>query len=220
MEYKDTQNNQSKKKEKNLPQKTLLEELRNEIQKTEPEKVSFLKRALLSAELIKEGLEKDLINPIDADNFANSLIEWNTVPVIIGTSKKPIFSIKTIIQARPNIIENYRKHARKNGLDLKEGSKWRKEKAQKIADLLEMGNDWLEKKYGPFQLSPKDKMLEVIKIAKQNEAVREMLGKEEEIKNSSKGTREEVNSFMELNFANFIVGQSLKKFLKDNYTLL
>ena len=220
MEYKNTQNNQSKKKEENIPQKSLLEELRNEIQKTEPEKVSFLKRALLSAELIKEGLEKDLINPIDADNFANSLIEWNTVPVIIGTSQKPIFPIKTIMEARPNIIENYRKRARENGLDLREESKWRKEKAQKIADLLEMGNDWLEKKYGPFPLSPKDKMLEVIKIARQNEAVKEMLEREKKIKNNSRNIQEEVNSFIELNFANFMVGQSLKKFLKDNYTLL
>lgn len=191
-----------------------MNKLVSEVTSEKPEEVSFLSRALVSTELTKDAIERGKISPEQGLEFARSLMDYNTVPVVIGTPECKLFPINLIIEARPAIVVDYRNKAQSEGIDFDTKSKYLKFTAQKIVDLLEIGNDWLAKIYGPFALSPKDAQTEIIKKVQENVAVRELLGDDGQIK------LDQINaatSFMALNFSNFIAGQDLETHINDNY---
>lgn len=186
-----------------------------EVISKKPEEVSFLTRALLSVELTKDSINEGKILPQQGMEFAQSLIDFNTVPVVIGTPECKIFPIDFIHKARPAIIDNYRKAAVSADIDFDENSKQLSDRAQKLSDLLEMGYGVLSKQYEPFVLSPQDLLKEVTNKVQASVQAKAMLGGN--LGGITSEQESAVKSFIELNFANFIAGERLKKYIQENY---
>lgn len=195
--------------------------LKEEVNSTPIDKVSDLSKALLAAELIKEALRSNTISLQQSIDFANSLIDYNAVPVIIGTPEKKIFPIQTIVNSRPAMIENTKNFTAKAGIDLEVRCQELKAQAQRLSDLLEIGFDWIESNYNPFKLSPEDIVKEVFSRVEKHEDTKKMLYVDKEIGGEEEFARKKkaVVSFIKLNFSNFIVGQDLLNHLKRNYKL-
>lgn len=185
-----------------------------EVTSRKPEEVSFLTRALVAVELAKDAVDGGNLTPQQALVFANSLCDFNAVPVVIGTPECKLFPIGLIMEARLVIIKNYRKAAAEAGMNLDDRCKEFRAQAQGVSDLLEIGSDWLDKKYGPFKLSPNDAQAEIMAKVKSNAAAQQILSGES---GPDQSQVEAVDSFMKLNLANFIAGQELIRYIEQNY---
>ena len=102
----------------NHKDKDRLQKLIDEVNSKENNQVSTLTKALLTTELAKEALNSNKITLQECIDFANSLIDYNAVPVIIGTPEKKIFPVEIIIKSRPAMIENTRKFVARAGVNL------------------------------------------------------------------------------------------------------
>lgn len=188
--------------------------LMEEVTSKRPEDVGFLTRALVAVELAKDAIDEGKVSPHQGLEFAQSLKDFSTVPVVIGTPECKLFPIDLIMQARPAIIENYRKAAALESMDFNGINDDLKSKAQRISDILEIGVEWVAKTYGPFALSPKDAQEAIAKKVESSVAAKEMLtGTQPQTPEQT----DSANLFMRLNFANFIAGQSLEDYIKKNY---
>lgn len=185
-----------------------------EVTSKKPEEVSFLTRAMVAVELTKDAIDQGKVSLDEGLEFAESLIDFNAVPVVVGTPECKLFPPDIIIFLRPAVIDNYKKASAKEGINLEEVCRSFKEKAQGISDLLEMGADWLSKKYGPFPLSPEQAQAEITSKVEASVAAKELL---QGLPKPTQGQIEGSNLFMKLNFSNFIAGQDLQTYIKSRY---
>jgi hypothetical protein len=193
-----------------------MNKLIHEVASQKPEDVEFFTRAMVSVELAKDALEKGNISVQDAKQYADSLINYNAVPVVIGTPECKMFPVELIMRARPAIVESYKKAALAEGIALPQECLELAGKAQGIMDLLEMGSNWLKNKYGPFPIHPQDAISEILSVIKAKGQARQILtGQTEQNPIVDKA----IDSFIKLNFSNVFAGQELNKFIQQNYTL-
>lgn len=192
-----------------------VDQLLAEVNAKNPEEVSPLTKAQLAVELTKQAVDLGTLSPQAAIEFANSLTQYSMIPVTIGVPDRKIFPIANIIEARKAIIDNNRKGYAAVGADIDQVGAEYEAKAQKIADVLEMGSEQIYRSYAPFNLAPAEASAEFMNTIKTNAAAQDLLnggvvGQEQQ---------EAAVAFMELNFANFISGQELAGYVKKNYQI-
>ncbi|HTK03311.1 MAG TPA: hypothetical protein VL401_00905 [Alphaproteobacteria bacterium] len=188
-----------------------------EVTSKKPEEVSPLTRAFIAVEMAKDAIDSGKITPQEGLSFADSLMDYNGVPVVIGTPECKIFPIELIIKARPVIVDSFRNAARLEGIDLDSLCDKLRSKAQGVSDLLEINYESISRSYSPFQLSINDIQKEAIAKSQSKAAVEELLSGQPNPQD--KQTTEAANAFIKLNFANFIAGQELSTFVKENYQI-
>lgn len=177
--------------------------------------VSPITRAWLAIELVKDAVDDDKIKPIDAWEFAESLQNFNGVPVTIGNEEVKIFPAYSIIRARPKIIEITKKAAETEGIQFDELNTSTKKIGLRVIEKFKSLSLQAIYQYFPFQLSPKDGVSQVLSQAKKDSAVREMLFGE--LNELSPNKEEALEIFFRVNFPNIIIGDLLKDWLTQNY---
>ncbi len=196
--------------EQNDKIKTLVDEIKTK----DINEISHFSKALFATQTAKEALASHEISLQECLDFANSLIDYNAVPVIIGTPDRKPFPIKSIISARPAMIERTRQFvAQANaGVDFDQQCQKIKIQAQSLYDWLRSQDD------SAINInSPEEIINEAFKKAKSNELVRALSPNLIQDDETLRKKNEDLDYFIKLNFSNFVVGQDFLAFLQKNY---
>jgi len=188
--------------------------LKARVEKLPYEKITPDLRARLAVEMVKDAVNTGKLTQGAAQEFAKSLIEDCSVPLVIGTPSVKIFLIENIVLARPFVVANLKEAAGNEGIDYGKATETRKQKAKEIILVLEREYERQNAKYGSFAqyLSPEERSEEMNLQAKLITAAKQVLQGEkiDEIK-----TDESILRFMQTDVANVYFGEELQDWLKN-----
>lgn len=172
-------------------------------------------KVVLSVEMVKDAVNTKKITLEAAKQFAFSLMEDCSIPVVIGTSEKKVFPIEDIINARPFIVENLKDTARNEGVDYERAAEMRRQKAEEVIEgfMKEYGRQ--NQKFGPFAqyLSFKQRSDEAKLQGERLKAAKQVLqgGEVGDIKTDD----ESVSRFIQTEVSNVFFGKELQNWLNN-----
>lgn len=195
-----------------IEQNNRIKTLSNEIKTKNINEISNFSKALFTTIIAKEALSSQEISLQECLDFAHSLIDYSVVPVIIGTPDRKPFPIKSIIGARPAMIERTRQFVAQanTGIDFDQ-------QCQKLKIQARSLYDWLRNQDDSSTHSPEEIIEEAFKKLKNHELLGALSPNLIQNNETLLKKNEELDYFIKLNFSNFVVGQDFLAFLQKNY---
>jgi hypothetical protein len=175
---------------------------------------------LLVTKMVEMAVEKEEIEPREAWDFAQSMIEYCVVPVIIDPGDR-VLPLKALINLRNLVIERCKEMDifDEFGTSFDETCEWARELAEKTSDYMsELGLKTILKYY-PFRLPPELEIQETLKEAEKDIASQQVLLGDildfDILEELGEGIEKMLANCPF--FINWLCGQHLQKWLKENY---